>query len=91
MPLNFFNHGFYNVNPTWFFDFYPLNGFEILHFQGISNAAANPVFFELPQFDRFQNVPENSIAVVVAKRSRAQALKVPMQYKYKMSPKLGND
>ena len=29
-PLLFFNHGFYNLNPTFFVDFYSQNGFEIL-------------------------------------------------------------
>src|SRR2546425_4194347 len=29
-PLFFLNHGFYNLNPTFFVDFYSQNGFEIL-------------------------------------------------------------
>ena len=91
MPLNSYNHGFYNVNPTWFFDFYADNGFEILYFQGASNVVTNPTLFEPPPFDRFRSAPDNSILVMVAKRTRMSELKVPMQRKYLVTPKLGSD
>jgi len=91
MPLNSYNHGFYNVNPTWFFDFYAENGFEILYFQGASDVVTNPTLFEPPPFDRFRRAPDNSILLMVAKRTRLSELKVPMQRKYRVTPKLGSD
>ena len=91
MPLNSYNHGFYNVNPTWFFDFYADNGFEILYFQGVSDVVTNPTMFEPPRFDRFPRAPDNSSLVMVAKRIRLSQLHVPMQHKYRVAPKLGGD
>jgi hypothetical protein len=91
MPLNSYNHGFYNVNPTWFFDFYPDNGFEIVYFHGVSDVVTNPTLFEPPPFDRFRSAPDNAILVMVARRTRLSALKVPMQRKYRVAPKLGGD
>lgn len=86
MPLNVFNHGFYNANPTWFFDFYPLNGFEIEYFKGVSDIALNPSFFDPPIHERFREVPLNSIMIVIARRACVQDLKVPVQHKYLSNP-----
>ena len=90
MPLNSYNHGFYNVNPTWFADFYPSNGFEILHLEGISDVVFNPQSFGLPLHDRFNQAPENSIILMVARRSEMQDIRIPTQHKYVANPKLGN-
>lgn len=30
IPLNMVNHGYWNISPVWFVDFYTKNGFEIL-------------------------------------------------------------
>jgi hypothetical protein len=91
VPLNSFNHGFYNVNPTWVFDFYPLNGFEILYCRGISNIVTRPHFFDVPLHDRFDSVPENSVLVLVARRTHLTEFKLPTQHKYVVAPKLGNE
>jgi hypothetical protein len=88
MPLNVFNHGFYNANPTWFFDFYPLNGFEIEYFKGVSDVARNPRFFDLPMYDTFPEAPPNSIMIAIARRARMLELKVPVQHKYAANPSL---
>lgn len=88
LPLNAYNHGFYNVNPTWIFDFYPANGFEILYFKAISDIVLNPKVFDPPAHDRFRDVPANSILIVVARRSRVMQLTVPVQAKYAVNPGL---
>jgi hypothetical protein len=89
MPLNSFNHGFYNVNPTWFHDFYPANGFGIRSLSGFTDVVRNPVRFEVPPFARFRDVPHNSIIVVVAQREIVKPMTYPTQRKYVVSPTLG--
>jgi len=90
LPLNSYNHGFYNVNPTWIHDFYPANGFEILYFKGVSTVVTRPKLFEPPPFARFEQAPDNAIMVVVARRNRVAPLQAPTQRKYQANPKLGN-
>lgn len=89
MPLNVFNHGFYNVNPTWFYDFYPTNGFRFLHLQAVANIVWDPKPIDLPAFDRFSEAPPNSIIIAVVRReTMVTPLKVPMQHKYAVNPGL---
>ena len=57
MPLNLFNHGVYNVNPTWFYDFYPANGFRFPYLQAVANIVWNPQPIDSPAFDRFSETP----------------------------------
>ena len=89
LPLNAYNHGFYNANPTWFFDFYPCNGFEIEYFKAVSDIVLNPKFFDVPTHDRFRDVPANSVMIVIARRKRVMELSVPVQFKYATNPTLG--
>jgi hypothetical protein len=88
MPLSSFNHGFYNVNPTWFHDFYPANGFEIHLLVGISNIVLAPKFLELPPYANFSSVPDRKVAVVVAQRTMDVEAVVPVQRKYVDNPGL---
>ena len=90
LPLNSFNHGFYNVNPTWFHDFYAGNGFRIELLVGVTNIVQDPQFFELPAHARFGAVPENSVAVMVARRVDERPLGIPVQHKYRFNPTLRN-
>ena len=88
LPLNVYNHGFYNANPTWFFDFYPANGFEIEYFKAVSDIVSNPKFFDVPIHDRFKDVPANSVMIMIAQRKRMMELKVPVQFEYAANPTL---
>ena len=88
LPLNSFNHGFYNVNPTWFHDFYPANGFTIHLLTGISNIVLDPKFLDLPPYGNFDVLPDKTVAVVVAQRIEDVAPVVPVQRKYAMYPEL---
>ncbi len=89
LPLNMFNHGFYNVNPTWFHDFFPDNGFEILLLCGVTDWLTQPKTFDLPPYARFNDAPANSGVVIVARRRKVKPLGFPTQYKYRMNPGLG--
>ena len=88
MPLNRFDHGFYNVNPTWFYDFYPSNGFDFLFLGGVTNLVIEPKVFELPPDDPLPELPPRSNIVMVARRKEIVPLKFPMQYKYAANPDL---
>ena len=81
LPLNLYNHGFYNLSPTWFYDFYGLNGFEILHFEGwcMESLASYP----LPAFADFSLVPRSSLLTMVARRIQMQPITFPIQGRYR--------
>jgi hypothetical protein len=82
LPLNLFNHGFYNINPTWFFDFYGENGFAIRHFEGWHWPTRQA--FGVPPFQDFAGPPERSLLTVVAQRmSAAREIRYPIQRRYK--------
>jgi hypothetical protein len=82
-PLNMFNHGFFNFNPTLYADFYTQDGFELLMLNGISGDMKNPVLFNVPAMGRFHDVPRDSVLVAVARRTRVQPIVWPIQGKYK--------
>jgi hypothetical protein len=86
LPLNMYNHGFYNVCPTWFHDFFPANGFEVVLLYGVTDWLTQPKVFELPPYARFNDAPKNSGIVVVARRREVKTIQFPTQYKYRVSP-----
>ena len=87
-PFNMYNHGFYNLNPTWYCDFYLENGFEIHDLRVVSNGVINPKYHEVPPYKRFNNMPENSSIAMIARRKKIQPIKWPTQTKYKRNPTL---
>jgi hypothetical protein len=88
-PLNMYNHGFYNLNPTWYHDFYAANGFTVESVQivldGVSNA---PRVAPAPAFGRFRSIPDNATLLVIARRKAVAPLKWPVQTKYRDNPTL---
>jgi hypothetical protein len=87
-PMTMFNHGFYNLNPTFFHDFYTQNGFEIALLKGCVGDPLSAKTFDLPPTGRFADPPANASLVVVAKRTRAGETIWPMQSKYLGNPDL---
>jgi hypothetical protein len=83
-----YNHGFYNLNPTWYYDFYLENGFQIHDLKIINNGVFNPVFYNAPPYQRFSNIPENSSMAMIAQRVEIKEIKWPIQTKYKNNPTL---
>jgi hypothetical protein len=88
LPLSSFNHGFYNVNPTWFHDFYPANGYRLLLLNAVTGIVKDPKIYELPPTARFNEAPPNAVMVVVAKREVVQPVVFPTQAKYRANPGL---
>ena len=86
-PLNMHNHGFYNLNPTWYHDFYLANGFEIEFVEAVSGSGPKRQF-RVPPIARFRDLPaESSICVLVRRRS-VQPITWPLQSKYVQNPRL---
>jgi hypothetical protein len=88
-PLNMYNHGFYNLNPTWYHDFYEDNGFTVTSVQIVLEAVSEtPRVVNAPPFARFQAVPDNATLLVIAQRKAIVAVKWPVQRKYRDNPTL---
>ena len=89
-PLFMFNHGFYNLNPTFYNDFYVDNGHSISALFGVKAYTddTRPHYeakFHLPHTDRkiLHNVDDSGIHVVAQKKSDKYP-KWPVQTKYKI-------
>lgn len=87
-PLNMYNHGFYNLNPTWYRDFYTAIGFEIEQMLGVANPVSGLKRFKVPPTARFAGVPENSSLYVLARRVADAPIRWPTQSKYLSNPTL---
>lgn len=81
-PYNWGNHGFYNLNPTLFNDFYEQNGFELL---SCVAARKNSIkTFEVPMTNRFFIARVEANLITVARNTQGLAVfKCPQQTKYK--------
>lgn len=81
-PSSMGNHGFYNLNPTAYYDFYMQNGFEIRKIKILQGPLTSRTVTDAHPTKRFQLPMESSVMVVVRKVST-----VPftwgMQTKYK--------
>jgi hypothetical protein len=82
-PLNRYNHGFWNFSPTVYPDFLLDNGFKIEIMTGMtSDLRLGFSAFEVKPFTKF-DPPKEAVMFVVAERQAAQALKWPVQRKYR--------
>lgn len=82
-PISMLNHGFFNLCPTLFYDFYTQNGWEIEMLFGVHKEGT----FELPSLKRVTVPPECSM-YCVARRTHMRALSYPTQSKYLEAPNL---
>ncbi len=85
-PMSMFNHGFYNLNPTLFYDFYSQNGFEIHLIAAMTGPAAARKFVDVPAVKRFRNAPPEARMVSVARRMDVREIGWPTQTKYGGKP-----
>lgn len=81
-PLNMYNHGFYNLNPTWYREYYRANGFSLESAMLVSGPIEKQEVAEVPVEDRFGGVPENSVLLVLARRRERREIVWPLQQKY---------
>ena len=82
-PLSMFNHGFYNINPTLFIDFYGQNDFKLEFMAATAGDRFAPDLIEIPGIERFV-APENASTIIVARRLKVSKLAWPTQSKYLM-------
>lgn len=79
-PANWGNHGFYNLNPTLFADFYEQNGFEVQELKLVTRdgrtGIPNPV-------KRFKYPDEEVNIFCIAQRKSVRSFVYPVQTKYK--------
>jgi hypothetical protein len=89
-PLNMYNHGFYNLNPTWYHDFYEANGFavESAHIV-VDSISETPRVAPAPALKRFYGIPDDATLLVIARRKAVTPMKWPVQSKYRNNPTLG--
>lgn len=80
-PFNWGNHGFYGLNPTWYFDFYLENGFEIVDMMMV--ATTGEEVKEVPQTARFGFTKAEANICCAARRLHVKPFKFPVQTKYR--------
>lgn len=86
-PLNQSNHGFWNISPTAYCDFYEANGFKIIDGRIVCGSIAQRRFLIPPNSARF-DAPENSSLFVMARKMRSADFMFPTQKKYRIHPNL---
>lgn len=88
-PLNMYNHGFYNLNPTWYYDFYGANGFVIERLDIVLNAVSEtPQIANAPAYTRFGGMPDGATLLALARRKSPGEIRWPIQHKYVENPTL---
>lgn len=85
-PAAMFNHGFYNLNPTLYADFYGENGFAVLFLKAVANMVSAPQLIDVPRAQRIKELPFNASILCVAQRVSQQPVRWPMQAKYRFNP-----
>ena len=79
-PFNWGNHGFYNLNPTWYADFYGQEGFKLIDCKLImrDGRVGDP-----PLTKRFKFLEGEANSFAIAERTRITAIEWPTQTKYR--------
>ena len=87
-PMNLYNHGFYNLNPTWYHDFYSANGFALEAMNAVVDPRRNFSRYEVPATERFREAPTDSSLSVLMRRVTEASVVWPTQTKYVRNPTL---
>lgn len=82
-PFNWGNHGFYSMNPTWYHDFYSINGFKVVECKLVTRFGE--VIGKPPLTQRFQYTEQECNVFAIAERVRIQPFVYPIQTKYKQA------
>lgn len=88
-PMNACNHGFWNISPTAYVDFYTHHGFSIIRMQSFSGSKRERAFEPVPLTGRFHANQNSWLAVEVRKEpSEVPETCWPTQSKYLAFPDL---
>lgn len=80
-PYNWGNHGFYNLNPTLFHDFYGDNGFEVV--DCVLMDFKTKQLYQPHEWKRFRLLNCEANILTVARRVELKEFSMPMQGKYR--------
>jgi hypothetical protein len=84
------NHGFYNLNPTFFWDWYLTNGGTIKHSSiWVMQEDGTETQVIPPSTDRFNLKNENASILTIARKIEETDVTWPVQTKYKNLEKMG--
>src|SRR5262249_47687683 len=82
-PCNYFNHGFFNFNPTFYHDFYTQSGNQIVsQFNVLFGPVLESRMVTVPATDGTAELPPRSVILVIAKKTNEAVPDWPMQTKY---------
>jgi hypothetical protein len=88
-PLNMLNHGFWNINPTAYHDFYKDNGFEMISASGVGGPLDDRTVVSYNdahlrrRFDFEQTVEITNIIALRCTGKKNSRIIWPMQSKYR--------
>ncbi len=85
---NFLNHGFYQFSPTFFYDFYTGNGFEIVESYITEGRGSYDRYWQYKQEEDYTGLffnPKNRLGncFLVRKKENMEKIVLPDQYYYK--------
>ncbi len=83
-PCNMYNHGFYNLNPTFYADWYEANGFVVT----LLALTDGEKYLPVEGRTKFKNIPERMSMLAVARKTEHRMPAWPMQAKYVANPEL---
>ena len=88
-PVSMVNHGFYNLCPSVYSDFYGQNGCEVISMKLLRGALQERevVLLPLPANQRFM-VPGEPSLIVKVRKGKHQEVKTPTQTKYIINKEL---
>jgi len=83
-PLSMTNHGFWNVNPTAYFDAFSQNGFSVHFLRGRTKSGLKIQLYDYidAASARVRSPPAEAMLICIARRESEQAFKWPVQAKY---------
>jgi len=82
-PMNYFNHGFYNFNPTFYHDWYVQSGNAIVSpFYAMHGPVVQSQLAKLEATRGFDQAPPRATLLVAAMKSREEIPAWPTQTKY---------
>lgn len=80
LPLNMISHGYWNISPVWFRDFYAINGFVIERMDRTSDAPfdkSSVLPWPCDPGKFYYTVAESSLTLCVAKRMEHKPIVLP--------------
>ncbi len=86
-PISMVNHGFYNLSPTFYLDWYQHHGDTIEYAAMLAGRLGAREVYEMPALKRF-SPPSNATSLVVVRRGAQWGVGWPQQSKYALNPEL---